>query len=133
MLARMDMDTNPWDLAPCVARLNAFRDARDWARFHVPRQLAAALAIEAAELQETLLWKSDAEAAAALDDPSFRAKWEEEIADVAVCLLMCAERTGVDLRAAVDRKIDANERRYTVEEHRGVARKAPPVPPSSND
>lgn len=119
------MDTNPWDLASCVARIGAFRDARDWARFHVPRHLTAALAIEAAELQETLLWKSDEEAAAALGDPAFRARWEEELADVAVCLLMCAERTGVDLRAAVDRKIDANERRYGVEEHRGVARKAP--------
>jgi hypothetical protein len=40
-----------------------FRDDRDWAQFHTPRNLAAALAIESAELQETMLWKTDAEVA----------------------------------------------------------------------
>ena len=33
-----------------------FRDERDWAQFHTPRNLAAVLAIEAAELQELMLW-----------------------------------------------------------------------------
>ena len=119
------MSGNPWDLASCVERLNAFRDARDWARFHVPKELAAALSIEAGELQETMLWKSNDEVVAALAEPEFRAKFEDEVADVAICLLMVAERTGVDLRAAILRKIEANDRRYAVEEHRGVARKAP--------
>jgi hypothetical protein len=32
-----------------------FRDEREWAQFHTPRNLAAALAVEAAELQETML------------------------------------------------------------------------------
>ena len=39
----------------------AFRDRRDWKQFHSLRNLAAGLSIEAAELQEILLWKSDAE------------------------------------------------------------------------
>ena len=38
-----------------------FRDNRDWEQFHSLRNLAAGLSIEAAELQEILLWKSDAE------------------------------------------------------------------------
>ena len=119
------MSSNPWDLAACVRRLNEFREAREWARFHVPKELAAALAIEAGELQETMLWKSGDEVAEALREPGYRAGFEDEVADVAICLLMLAERTGVDLHAAVMRKIDANESRYSVEEHRGVARKAP--------
>ena len=122
------MSGNPWHLSDCVERLNAFREARDWARFHVPKELATALAVEAGELQETMLWKSGEEVAAALREPAFREHFEAEVADVAICLLMLAERAGVDLRAAVMRKIDANERRYGVEEHRGVARKAPPAP-----
>ena len=40
--------------------LLAFREARDWKQFHTPRQLAAALAIEAGELQQAMLWKTDA-------------------------------------------------------------------------
>src|SRR2546426_6681667 len=42
-----------------VAAIVAFRDERDWAQFHTPRNLAAALAIEAAELQEIMLWRSE--------------------------------------------------------------------------
>ena len=115
----------PWDLATCTDRLVAFREARDWAKFHAPKELAAALAIEAGELQETMLWKSNEEIAALLTQPEFRAQFEEEVADVAMCVLMLAERTGVDLRAAIMGKIDANERRYSIEEHRGIAKKAP--------
>ena len=40
----------------------AFRNERDWAQFHTVKNLSAALAIEAAELQELLLWKDDGEA-----------------------------------------------------------------------
>ena len=40
-----------------------FRDERDWAQFHNPKDLAAGLAIEAAELQEILLWKKPEELA----------------------------------------------------------------------
>lgn len=117
------MSTTPFDLSDCVDRLVAFRRARDWERFHVPKELAAALAIEAAELQETMLWKSNDDVAAALSDEAFRARFEEEVADVAIFVLMIAERLGIDLHAAIDRKIDDNERRYTVEKHRGIAEK----------
>jgi hypothetical protein len=34
---------------------------RNWQQFHTPRNLAAAIAIEAGELQEALLWKADDE------------------------------------------------------------------------
>lgn len=119
------MDADRWNLAECSHRLVAFREARDWARFHTPKELAAALAIEAGELQETMLWKTADEVSALLADPATRAAFEEEVADVAICLLMVAERAGVDLRRAINDKIDANERRYPADEHRGIARKAP--------
>jgi NTP pyrophosphatase (non-canonical NTP hydrolase) len=41
-----------------VQRVREFRDERDWRRFHTPEDLAAAIAIEAGELQEVFLWKS---------------------------------------------------------------------------
>ena len=46
-----------WDLREIVRKLRAFRDARDWSQFHEPKDLAAALAIEAGELQQLFLWK----------------------------------------------------------------------------
>jgi hypothetical protein len=48
------------DLADLRRAILRFRDQRNWAQFHTHKNLAAALAIEAAELQETLLWKTDA-------------------------------------------------------------------------
>lgn len=36
----------------------AFRDARDWKQFHNPKDLATAISIEASELEEMFLWKS---------------------------------------------------------------------------
>ena len=35
-----------------IRALKLFRDERDWAQFHDPKNLAAALGIEAAELNE---------------------------------------------------------------------------------
>jgi NTP pyrophosphatase (non-canonical NTP hydrolase) len=47
------------DLADLTEEILRFRDERDWAQFHTPRNLAAALAIEAGEVQELMLWKQD--------------------------------------------------------------------------
>jgi len=38
-----------------------FRDERNWKQFHDPKNLAAALGIEAAELNEVFLWKTTEE------------------------------------------------------------------------
>ena len=48
-------------LSDLTQEILRFRDERDWSQFHTPRQLAAAVAIEAAELQQVLLWKTDEE------------------------------------------------------------------------
>ena len=36
-----------------------FREERDWAQFHDSKNLALALSIEAAELNELFLWKTE--------------------------------------------------------------------------
>ena len=45
----------------CLAEIIEFRDARDWKQFHTHKNLSTAIAIEAAELQEHFLWKTDDE------------------------------------------------------------------------
>jgi len=49
------------DLTNIKKEVLAFRDARDWKQFHNPKDLASAIAIEASELQEKFLWKSQKE------------------------------------------------------------------------
>jgi len=110
-------------LADLVAAVCRFRDERDWAEFHTPKNLAAATAIEAAELQERFLWKTDAEVDQDLADAAKRAGVADEIADVVMFAMLLADRLGIDLAEAITAKLAANEQKYPVNLARGNARK----------
>ncbi len=101
----------------------AFRDAREWAQFHAPKNLVLGLGIEAAELGELFLWKTDEEARAALADPVFRERVADEIADVQVFLLYLADAAGIPIGEAVRAKLRKNADKYPVEKARGSAKK----------
>jgi dCTP diphosphatase len=98
-----------------------FREQRDWAQFHTPKDLALGLGIEAGELAELFLWKKEEEIRAAFEQPEFRQRLGEELADVMVFLLYLAEASGIDLGAAVEGKIALNAQKYPVEKARGSA------------
>jgi NTP pyrophosphatase (non-canonical NTP hydrolase) len=110
-------------LAELTERLIAFRDARDWRRFHSLKNLIMSVSIESAELLELTQWQDDDAVEARIDEPEFRARLAEECADVLLYLLLIAERAGFDLDAAAQEKIDINARKYPVEKARGNARK----------
>jgi NTP pyrophosphatase (non-canonical NTP hydrolase) len=104
-------------------RLDRFRDERDWQQFHALKELAAAIAIEAGELQELFLWKSTAEEAELLQNN--REAIEDELADVMIQCLNFVSSSGIDAINAINRKIDKNEQRYPADAVRGRAEKAP--------
>lgn len=106
-----------------VAAVRAFRDAREWSQFHTPKNLAAALAIEAAELQECFLWKTDGEVEAEITAGPRRQAVAEELADVLMFALLLADRLGLDVGQVITAKLAANERKYPVALARGSARK----------
>ena len=108
---------------PLLVLLRKFRDDRDWKQFHNPKDLAAAIAIEAGELQEHFLWKSKDEVAADLAAPAKRQEVVDELADVLICGLLLADFLGVDIDEAVRVKTAANARKYPVSKARGTARK----------
>ena len=110
-------------LAEIVAAVARFRDDRDWAQFHTPKDLAAAIAIEAAELQERFLWKTDAEVDHDLADAAKKAGVAEEIADVVMFAMLLSDRLGIDLAEAIAAKLAANAKKYPVKLARGSARK----------
>jgi len=110
-------------LAELTERLIAFRDARDWRRFHSLKNLIMSVGIESAELLELTQWQDDAVVEGQIDDPEFRARLAEECADVLLYLLLIAERAGFELGAAASEKIEINAHKYPVEKARGNARK----------
>lgn len=100
-----------------------FRDEREWGQFHTPRQLAAALAIEAAELQEVLLWKSDEEVRDLVGTRQGVERLAHEIADVLIFGLLMANAVGIDPAAAVKEKLLENATKYPVSRSKGRATK----------
>ena len=113
----------PRDFGVLEERVRAFRDERDWRRFHRPKDLAASVAIEAAELLEHFQWRTDEESAAELASPEKREAVGREMADVLILLLSAADVMGIDLHAATLAKIEENARKYPVAKARGRADK----------
>lgn len=124
------MDDTTTTLSQLRESIDAFNQQRDWGKYHSPRNLAMALSVEAAELLELYLWCAD-------DGPqppvaSRIPKVEEEIADVAICLLNLCNRTGTDLTAAIERKLAANAEKYPAEQVRGRLEKHSEYPTTSS-
>jgi NTP pyrophosphatase (non-canonical NTP hydrolase) len=113
--------TDSWQ--SLTAEVRRFRDQREWSQFHTPKNLAAAIAIEAAELQERFLWKTDKEIERDLEAVPKRQAVVEEIADVLMFALLLADRLDIDIGTAITDKLAANELKYPVALARGNARK----------
>lgn len=115
------------EIEELTRRLREFVAARDWQRFHTPKNLAMALAGEAGELLAELQWLTPEESANVMTDPEAAARVRGEVADVTVYLVRLADALGIDLIAAAHAKLDESELRYDPETYRGSARKAPPL------
>jgi NTP pyrophosphatase (non-canonical NTP hydrolase) len=103
------------EIQKITEELRKFRDERDWAQFHNPKDLALALSIEASELLEVFLWKS-AEAADA-------DKVKEELADVFAYAFMLADKYGLDVAQIMQDKLAKNKLKYPVAKAKGSAKK----------
>lgn len=92
---------------------------REWQRYHDPKNLSMAIAIEAAELMEHFQWARSEELAGLLADERRRAEIVDELADIACYVLSLANVLEVDVSAAVRGKIAKNAAKYPVEQFRG--------------
>jgi NTP pyrophosphatase (non-canonical NTP hydrolase) len=91
------------DLRALTDAMHAFVTAKGWyapdsRRPQTPRNLAASLAIEAAEVLELYQWR----------DQAPPAELAGELADVALYLLQLASVTGLDLEQAILTKLQTN-------------------------
>lgn len=100
----------PGDLDELTSEIRAFAQARDWHRYHAPKNLVMALSVEVAELMEHFQWLTNEESDAL--DPVARSGVIDEMADVQVYLLELADRLGVDMVAAVRQKMVKNAVKY---------------------
>jgi len=97
-----------------------FRDERDWKQFHNPKDLATAISIEASELQEKFLWKSQKDSYEIWkNDKSVH----EEFADILNFMILFAEECDIDIEKVMLEKIEKNAKKYSVEKAKGSCEK----------
>ncbi|MBS1213374.1 MAG: uncharacterized protein H6R26_1991 [Proteobacteria bacterium] len=109
------------DIKIIQQELREFAQARDWEQFHSPKNLAVALAVEAAELVEPFQWMKEEESWKLAENARDYAQVREEIADVLIYLLRLADQLDVDLERAVADKMRLNAEKYPIALSRGNA------------
>ncbi|WP_020682964.1 nucleotide pyrophosphohydrolase [Marinobacterium rhizophilum] len=101
--------------------MDQFANERDWDQFHSPKNLAMALTVEAAELQECFQWLTE-EQSKELDEKQLSAV-RDEIADVQLYLIRLAGKLNVDIEQACWDKMEKNAEKYPAEQVKGSAQK----------
>jgi dCTP diphosphatase len=100
-----------------MSRIRAFNEARDWAQFHNPKDLAISLSLEAAEVLEHFQWKSPEEMRRHLAENG--AQVADELADVLYWVLLMSDYFGIDMPETLDRKMTQNEAKYPADKAKG--------------
>ena len=87
----------------------------------VPGADLLALVGEIGELSAIFQWLSDEQADAVMSDPRLALQVRGELADIFAYLLQLADSLDVDLREALEEKIELNIQRYPADRVRGKA------------
>ncbi len=96
-----------------------FVSEREWEKYHDPKNLSMAIAVETAELMEHFQWVRNDELPGLLADEQQRAEIVEEVADITCFVLALANALELDLSSAVERKLTKNAAKYPAETFRG--------------
>jgi dCTP diphosphatase len=101
--------------------LRQFAGERDWEQFHSPKNLAAALSVEASELLEHFQWLTEVESKNLSAES--RHAVSLEAADVLLYLIRLSDKLNIDLIAAAKEKMLLNAKKYPVDKARGSSKK----------
>jgi len=103
------------------ATLEEFAKQRDWNKFHTPKNLAVALAVEASELLEVFQWLTDDESKTIANSDKDMELIRDELADIQIYLLRLAYKLNINIETAVESKLIKNALKYPVELSKGNA------------
>lgn len=103
--------------------VKSFCEDRDWDQFHNPKDLAIGISTEASELLELFRFKSDEEVKVMLNDPKFKEKLSDEVADVFFFILRLCQMNNIDLENSFHKKLKKNSEKYPVEKAKGSNKK----------
>ncbi len=98
------------DVDELTHHLRDFAEARDWEKFHSPKNLVMAMNVEMAELMEHFEWMTEQQSLNL--DAKTREEVGLEMADVMIYLVRMADRCSIDLDEAVQCKLLINAEKY---------------------
>ncbi len=98
------------DIRSLAIALRQFADERNWQHFHSPKNLAAALIVEAGELLEHFQWISQEDSRHLA--PENKQQVAHEMADVLIYLVRMADQLDIDLFEAASEKMALNAVKY---------------------
>ncbi|MEM5871526.1 MAG: nucleotide pyrophosphohydrolase [Candidatus Aenigmatarchaeota archaeon] len=101
-------------------KIRKFVRERDWEKYHNPKDLAIAIAVEAGELLEIFQWMKDSEAEKVKENKQLMEKIESELADVLNLCIRMADKLDLNLGRIVLNKLKEAERKYPKDKFKGV-------------
>lgn len=101
--------------------MREFSNSRDWDKFHSPKNLSMALSVEVSELIECFQWMTEEQSNSL--SPEQLENISDEIADIQLYLVRLADKVGIDIGSAVDKKIEKNELKYPISKVMGSSKK----------
>ena len=109
------MKSQDSDIKEIMEKIVQFTRDRDWDQFHNGKDLALALSIEAAELNELYLWKKP-------ENVNVE-KVKEELADILNYAFLIADKYNFDVKQIILDKLERNALKYPVDKAKGNAKK----------
>lgn len=100
------------DIQELTNEIRAFADAREWEKFHTPKNLSMAIAGESGELVSEFQWLTPEESMRKNLNDEKLSDISMEIADVAIYLFRLADVLGLELAEIMRKKIEINESRF---------------------
>lgn len=96
-----------------ILKYRQFVKERNWEQFHSPKNLSAALSVEAAELVELFMWLTESQSKT--PTPAQLQNIRDEMGDIFLYLIRIADVLNIDLLQAAKEKFAKVEQKYTLE------------------
>ncbi len=109
------------DIKELTDMIVKFRDARDWKKFHNPKDIALSLVLESTEVMEHFQWKNSEEIKKYIK--SHKNEIGEELADVLYWVLLISFDLGINIKQAFKKKLSISNTKYPVRKAKGNSKK----------
>ena len=106
---------NEYTVKELIDKVRTFCEERDWDQYHNPKDLAIGISTEANELLDIFRFKSIDDMNEIMSNEIKREHVEEELADVFFFVLRFAQMNHIDLKDALEMKMEKNARKYPAE------------------